>query len=194
MSDSDVGGDDNRTRGVLRAAQLKSQASLAAAEKLVEANVSAAYVWSVRAIEIFVREVMLLPLYLDEYEGDFAKAWASSKQTFDSGKWKRALLKFEATYGELDPMITDDGSNVWDVWQRHVVPRRGEIVHGRDEASEEETRTLLIWTRMMMQQLSLRLAVTDGHPANEALMELLASIPLPPTDDPPEFRRRGNSK
>jgi len=123
----------------LRAAIRRSRDSAAEDRRLPHAGFPGpAYVWAVRPIEIFVKEVMLLPVFLIEIEGTpgepdrvWDEAWQQIRKSFGSGRWNGALRKVEEAFGPLVPMRTDDGKDVWREWKSRVVPRRGVTVHGR---------------------------------------------------------------
>ena len=138
------------------------------AKKLLGAQLPGpAYVWAVRSIEIFVKEVMLLPVYLESSDGDWQNSWTKVRQLFDSGKWDRALREVENTYGRLTPMLTEDGKDVWQVWKSVVVGYRGDIVHGRAEPSQEDARVVVAWVEQMMLQLTMRLIADTTHPMHD---------------------------
>jgi hypothetical protein len=132
-------------------------------------------------VEIFVKEVMLLPLFLEEIpEGDFDDVWAEARRkiegTFKSGRWDNALKRVNDIYGPLDPMFTDDGREVWQVWKAVALPRRGDIVHGRPlsvEVTADEAAELLQWSRQMRGQLSMRLVVARKHPVSDLVIAAL---------------------
>jgi hypothetical protein len=104
----------DRTRGrqldiIIQAAIRRSGQSRDTAKALLAGHFAGpAYVWAVRAIEMYVKEVMLLPLYLEASGGDWDQSWKSIRETFSSGKWNRALRAVEETYGPLDAMKTED--------------------------------------------------------------------------------------
>ncbi len=81
----------------LQAAFRRAEASADQAQGLLDAGFpEPAYVWAFRSVEIFVKEVMLLPLFLEEIpEGDFDEVWAEARRriedTFKSGRWDNAL-------------------------------------------------------------------------------------------------------
>jgi hypothetical protein len=149
-------------------------------------------VWAVRSIEIFVKEVMLLPLFLEEaggeWEEEWPQAWKKGRDTFSSGKWNRALRLIDTSYGPLDPMLTDDNRDVWEVWKSTVVSRRGDIVHGFGfDPSPSDAEAVVLWANQMMDQLTLRLIVAKKHPLHDPFVAAIetarTSTPLPPTAD-----------
>lgn len=134
--------------------------------------------WSVRSIEIFVKEVMLLPLFLEEapegeWDAVWDHAWTRLRALFQNGWWKPALRKIDEVYGPLDRMRTEDGKDLWQVWTSAVVPRRGDLVHGKPPSSEAEVITkdeagvIVGWAGQMMDQLILRLIAAKKHPLHD---------------------------
>jgi hypothetical protein len=167
-------GGEPRLERILMQASQRAAASLVTARGLLEAGYpSPAYVWAVRTIEIFVKEFMLLPYFLTESNGDWTRAWREVKSTFESAKWTRAVRLVNEVYGPLDPMLTEDGRDVWDEWKRYVVSKRGALVHGVDEASAEEAALVVQWADQMITQLKLRLIVARRHPFHDIFMAIL---------------------
>jgi hypothetical protein len=168
---------------ILRTAVTRARSSADEAQRLLDASFPGpAYVWAVRSIEIFVKEVMLLPLFLEEEpEGEWdvvwQNAWKRVSDTFGSGKWDRALRRVDVAYGPLDRMHTDDGRDVWAVWKSTVVPRRGNTVHGKPteegEITPEEAVAVVGWALQMMRQLSLRLVAARKHPFHDLIVGAL---------------------
>ncbi len=171
----------------LRAAIRRSRDSAAEARRLLEAGFPGpAYVWAVRSIEIFVKEVMLLPLFLIEIEGTpdefdrvWDEAWQRIRDSFGSGRWDGALRKVDEAFGPLAPMRTDDGKDVWSEWKSRVVPRRGDTVHGRPtengDPSPAEAAHVVHWADQMMDQLTLRLVATGTHPLHDLFVAVFDS-------------------
>lgn len=167
----------------LQAAFQRAQASADQAQGLLDAGFpEPAYVWAFRSVEIFVKEVMLLPLFLEEIPGeddDFDEVWAEARRriedTFGSGRWDNALRKVDEAYGPLDPMSTEDGRDVWQVWKSEALPRRGDIVHGKPlavEVTADEASQLLLWSSQLRGQLSMRLVVARKHPVSDLVIAL----------------------
>jgi len=188
----------DRSRGgeidhLLRTASYRARKSAAEATKLLTAGCPGpAYVWAVRSIEIFVKEIMLLPLFLEEstaatLDEAWAEAWAKVRRTFQSGRWNRALRLVDERYGPLEGMLTESGEDVWQVWKSQVVPRRGDIVHGvPHDPSPDEARVVIHWAEQMMQQLVMRLIVARRHPLHDlftaALDAARVALPSPPAE------------
>ena len=169
----------------IQAAVRRSRESVGEARRLLEAGFPGpSYVWSVRSVEIFVKEVMLLPVFLEEIDGtpdEFDKVWAQAwkriRDLFGNGRWDAALGKVEDAYRALDPLaLTEQGEDVWTVWKSRVVPRRGDTVHGRpteeNDPSHNEAELVVEWAEQMMTQLTLRL-VRSTHPLHDLFVGAL---------------------
>jgi hypothetical protein len=153
---------------LLQAASAKAGASLAMSQALVTGGYAGpAYVWAVRSVEVFIKDFVLLPLYLEENGGDFQRAAKRVRDVFQSGKWDRALREIDTAFGPLEPMLTEDNRDVWSVWKSIVVGYRGDIVHGRAEPTLSDTETVVKWSEMMQTQLKLRLIVAGKHPLHD---------------------------
>lgn len=171
MLDRSIGG---RLDSLLRTASVRAHASLAVARGLLATDFAGpAYVWAVRSIEIFVKELMLLPLFLEQTNGDWDTAWKRVRATFKAGRWNPALRLIDAAYGPLDPMLTETGEDVWAVWKRVIVGYRGEIVHGVVEPSADETAQVVEWADQLMRQLTLRLIVAGKHPLHDLFVNAI---------------------
>jgi hypothetical protein len=152
----------------VRVAIKRSRDSAAEARQLLKAGFPGpAYVWAVRSIEIFVKKVMLLPLFIIEIEGEpdefdrvWGEAWQRIRESFGSGRWDGALRKAGETFGPLAPMRTDDGEDVWSEWKSRVVPCRGDTVHGRPtengDPSPAEAAQVVRWADQMIDQISMQ--------------------------------------
>jgi len=135
-----------------------------------------AYVWAVRSVEIFVKEVMLRPAFIEEIEGtpdEFDKVWKLAdrkvRSLFKGGKWDQALNKVESSFGPLDPLPpTTDGEDVWKVWKSKVVSQRGDVVHGAAaDPSVDQAALVVEWADQMRTQLTLRLIASTTHPLHD---------------------------
>jgi hypothetical protein len=136
-------------------------------KRLLEAGFPGpAYVWAVRSVEIYFKEVVLLPSYLEEFDGDWERSWREVAALFGSGKWSRARRRLNHVYGQMEPMITEDGQDVWDVWDSVVVKHRGDIVHGRAEPTAEEAMVVVAWQEQLRLQMTMRL-ITSRHPLHD---------------------------
>jgi hypothetical protein len=165
---------------ILQAAFRRSQASADEAQALLDGGFpEPAYVWAFRSVEIYVKEVMLLPLFLEEvpegaWDDVWAEAWRRIGEVFKNGRWTAALAKVDEVYGPLELMGTEDGRDVWRVWKSEVVRRRGDIVHGRplaEQVTREEAVTVLLWANQMRGQLVMRLVVAGKHPIHDLVVE-----------------------
>jgi hypothetical protein len=110
---------------ILKNAVSRARASAEEGQALLEGGYPGpAYVWAVRSIEIFVKEVMLLPLFLEEIpDGEWDEVWADAWKRIDDtfgsggGRWNLAIRMIDEAYGPLDPMYSEDGGDVWQVWK-----------------------------------------------------------------------------
>ena len=150
---------------ILQTAIRRSRDSLSSARSLLESGFSsAAHIWAVRSVEIFIKEFVLLPLFLEELDGDWKGAWKSVRSTFKSGEWGRALRIIDQAYGPLDSMRTDDGKEVWSEWKSKIVADRGNIVHGLIDAPASKAEIVIVWADLIINQVTMRLIVTKKHP------------------------------
>jgi hypothetical protein len=168
----------------IQAAIRRSRDSVAEGRRLLDAGFPGpAYVWAVRSIEVFIKEVMLLPVFLEEIEGEpdafdrvWAEAWKRVGECFRNDRWDAALRKVQEAYGTLDPLpLTDGGDDVWSVWKSSIVRRRGDTVHGRSaeagDPSPPEAELVVEWAEQMMTQLTLRLTLTS-HPLHDLFVAM----------------------
>lgn len=160
---------------VIRSAISRSRSSHDEAQRLLNSGFySPSFVWSVRSVEIFVKEVCLLPIYFEE-TGDFNTSWRRVRLTFGSSKWQSAMKVVEETYGPFEEMITEDGENVWEVWKTVFVRKRGEVAHGRTEAGEDLARLAVQWADQFRSQFTMRLIAAGQHPLASLFVQLLGS-------------------
>lgn len=134
-----------------------------------------AFVWAVRAVEIFVRECLLFPLYYEEL-GDLGAAHKRACNVFGSGNWARALDVASKFYGPFDQPLTDADEDAWAHWRRVAVGNRGEVVHGRSTVSREEVEWVQSYGERFMSWWAQRLFVADRGPLRGVLIELIEEI------------------
>jgi hypothetical protein len=164
--------------GILRVASLRAAYSLETAKRLLRGKyrklyAGCAYVWAVRSVEILFEEFMLLPYFLDQTGGDWKAARKKASRTFGSANWTKALETINGAYGPLDPMLTEDGEDIWQIWSTRVVARRGQIVHGETECDLSEAKTIVQWAKQIAVQLKMRLIVGQKHPLADIFMAIL---------------------
>src|SRR5262249_43285797 len=106
--------------------------SMDEARKLLDAGFAGpALVWAVRSVELFVKAFLVTPVYFDGSESKgWGRAFKRASKDFGSSNWKKAMAVVQARYGPLDPMLTEDGADAYEVWETTVVRIRGAIVHG----------------------------------------------------------------
>ncbi len=167
---------------ILQAAIRRSQALADEAQAHLDRGFhEPAYVWAFRSVEIYVKDAMLLPLYLEEIpDGDWdavwAEAWRRIEKVFKNGRWTPALARIDEVYGPLEPMRAEDGRDVWQVWKSEIVRRRGDIIHGRplaERVTQDEAATVMLWANQMRDQLAMRLVVAGKHPLHDLVVAAL---------------------
>lgn len=161
---------------VIRTAQARTRNSLAEAQALAEAgHWDASFVWGARALEIYYREVLILPLYLAQGE-PFDSALERAVNVMKPG-WDRAHRELVGLLGKpVEPMLMDDDSDAWTYWTETVPDLRNAIVHGRPGvgASQRLARELLDFVWTMTLQLTLRMVTSGSHPLHDVVMRVLS--------------------
>lgn len=152
----------------LKVASQKAGDSLQVARELLEAGYpSPAFVWAVRAVEVFYKEFLLAPHF---YEGDWGRAVRKANKLFGSSNWDKAVAKVDEVFGPLDRMVTEVGNDALDVWIKQIVRTRGDIVHGRMNADADTSQMAIAYADQLMTQLKLRVVVTRKHPFSDVFM------------------------
>ena len=156
----------------LGAASQKADASLQVAATLLEhGNPGPSLVWSVRGVEIFLKEFVLVGAFLEEgSQSDWDRAVRKASKMFEALSWKRALKEIDERFGPLDPMETEDGRDALAVWEKEIVPDRHNIVHGRTDASEERATWVILYAKQLVTQLKLRLVTAEKHIFSEVFL------------------------
>jgi hypothetical protein len=169
--------------GVRRAAE-----SLDTARALLEAGFpSPALVWAERAAEIFIRDALLFPVEYGE-QFDIRKAMKAASGVFGSGKWTRSVAKVRAAYGLGDPehdALDPDGDDAWADWARFVIGYRGDVVHGRREATSEAAAELIGWVEHLHVWFMIQILVGDAGPGEGIVAELFERLSASAADDAP---------
>lgn len=129
-----------------------------------------AIVWTVRSVEIFVKEFLLAPSYLATVDGNWLKAVKKARRLFGSSEWAKAFRRIEEVYGPITPMLMEDGSDAYRYWHGPIVRFRGELVHGASEADEDDARPVLAYAEQLLLQLKLRMIVARSHPLHDEFM------------------------
>src|SRR5262245_11148139 len=92
----------------------------------VEGHPGPAFVWAVRAAEIFMRDFVLAPHFM--LKGlPWRKAWQKGSQVLGTSNWAKAFAKADEWYGPFDEPLTTDSRNAWKVWTKEAVLARGRI-------------------------------------------------------------------
>lgn len=156
----------------LPAASNRVSESLATAKALLEGGFPGpAYVWAVRSVEMFFKEFLLAPHFYEQAGQDWWKALKLAEREFGSSNWKRAMEKVEEVYGPLDPMLTDDDQDPFQVWRTGIVRVRGDIVHGRMGGLAQSANLVIAWAEQLVLQMKLRLIVARKHPVSKAFID-----------------------
>lgn len=155
----------------LKVASRKVDDSIQVARELVEMGYpSPAFVWAVRAVEVFYKEFLLAPHF---YEGDWALAVRKANKLFGSSNWSKAVAKVDEVFGPLDKVVTDVGSDALDVWIKQIVRIRGDIVHGRADTGLETADLAVRYADQLITQLKLRVVATQKHPFSSVFMRII---------------------
>lgn len=168
----DVRSDVRVHRGVWLEHRRRAGLSLDVSRRLGELGFTdPAFVWAVRAVEIFVRECLLLPLYYEE-TGDLDTAYKKAHKIFGSGNWTGVIDTATKFYGPFDQPLTDTDEDAWAHWKRAAVSGRGEVVHGYSSVSREEVEWVQSYADRFMSWWAQRLFVADRGPMRGLLTEL----------------------
>lgn len=155
----------------LKVASRKTGDSTQVARELLELGYpSPAFVWAVRAVEIFYKEFLLAPYF---YEGDWNRAVRKANKLFGSSNWDKAVAKVDEVFGPLGKMVTELGNDALDVWIKQIVRTRGDIVHGRMNADFETAQLAVGYADQLITQLKLRVVVTQKHPFSEVFIGII---------------------
>ena len=158
----------------LVAASQRASSSLQSARQLLShGHPSAALVWAVRAVEIFLKEFVLADIYMQRDDSvTWEQAVRKASARFEKVKWRRALAEVDKEFGPLDPIKTADGRDVLIVWEKEIVPRRHNVVHGREEASALDAAMVVEWAAEIIKKLKLRLIVAGRHSLSEEFQKM----------------------
>lgn len=110
-----------------------------------------AFVWAVRAAEIFIRDFVLTPHYL--LEGlPWARASKRAAKVLGPSNWTKAFAKATEWYGPFDEPLTTDDRNAWEVWEKVAIRIRGDVIHGRtaQRVSDEEAEQAIDFVDRMI--------------------------------------------
>jgi hypothetical protein len=165
----------------LRAAVSRAARSRAEAHGLLNAGYPGpALVWAVRAAELFMRDFVLAPHYMDEgldWAGSMKRGSDLLGNAGQSG-WRKALAAAEDWWGPFDEPLTEAGDNAWEFWNDHVVRRRGDIVHGRPvtDVTAEEAREVLAFVDRMSTWYPQRFLTSTTHPISREFRAILRGL------------------
>ena len=162
-------------RGIWLEHHARARLSLSQSQELLAHGASGpAFVWAVRAIEIFVRECLLFPHFYEQ-TGDLTGSFRKAAKVFGSGNWPLALSIATEAYGPLDAPLTETDEDAWRHWKRVAVRHRGDVVHGRTDASGEDAAWVQAYALRFMEWWAQRLAVLDRGPLKGVLAEIVES-------------------
>lgn len=167
---------------LLNAAHGRAKRSLEEAEGLLGSGFpSPALVWAVRSVEIFIKEFVLAPAYLQHTDDDWMKALQKAGKKFGNSNWSGAYKEIERLCGPLDSMTTDTGEDAWTHWEKNAVWLRGSVIHGdfrsgADNATAEEATWAVQYAHQIFTQLTARILVTQKHPVYYALVATLREL------------------
>lgn len=179
------------TRDVLKAAYSRALRARERAEALSDAGFpDAALVWAVRASEIFVRDFILLPHYL-ESGMPWPRAVKKARRDLQAG-WGVALQQAEEWYGPFDEPLMADGQNAWAYWKGTIIGRRGEVVHGNiaPDVTVEEAEQVIAFARRLSSWWVQGFFVSERHPLGQGLLSLLRAA----TEGHPVERGEGDGQ
>lgn len=159
---------------LLKAASKRTQESLATARQLHAGGFfGPALIWTVRGVEIFFKEFLLTPHFLEQTNHDWQEALREAAKLFGSSSWSRAMVKINEFFGPLDPMLTEGGQDALDYWKKRVVRIRGDVVHGRADADANLSEWAINYAEQLVMQMKLRLIVEKKHPLSETFVDIL---------------------
>lgn len=168
-------------RDHLKTATSRASRTRAEAHALLEAGFPCpALVWAVRGAEVFMRDFVLAPHFMEEGD-DWSTAMQKGSDVLENaGKrgWRKAFAAAEAWWGPFDEPLTGENDHAWEFWKEHVVARRGDIVHGRAVADvdEEEAREVLAFVERMATWYPQRFLTSGKHPLSHEFRKLLAEL------------------
>jgi hypothetical protein len=173
--DNAVAADPRVLRGIWAAHLRQVDQSLQDSRRLLEAEqFGPAFVWAVRAMEIFVRECLLFPAHYERL-GDLDAALRAATKAFGSGNWAKSLAWASEVYGPFDDEpLTDSDENAWKHWKTVAVRHRGRVVHGQADASAQEVEWVIAYAERFRSWWAQRLAVYDRGPLRGVLRDAIA--------------------
>lgn len=174
----------------LKAAFSRAERARTEAQALLAAGFyGPALVWAVRSAEVFMRDFVLAPHFMEEGLS-WSRAMRKGSKTLGDSDWRRAFEKAEEWYGPFDEPLTEEGSNAWGYWRGVIVRRRGDVVHGRPvpEVTVEEASETCAFAERMAAWFAQRFLVSKSHPIGQHFREQLglavaereARVPTPP--------------
>jgi len=175
----------------LAKASKRAESSLRLARQLLDGGYpSPSLVWSVRAVEIFLKEFVLPSAFIGQKTNiRWERAVRKASKKFGTLKWDNAFKFMQDEFGPLDSLTTHDARDVLVVWNAEIVPRRHNIVHGKEEASADEAAHVMNWAEEIIKKLKLRLIVSGKHTFSDVFGQMYRDLfeqyhgHPPPEDD-----------
>jgi len=153
----------------------RALAALEEARRLHDAEFHGpAYVWAVRAAEVFMRDFVLAPRFM--LEGDpWRKAWAKGSNVLGSSNWAKAFKSADRWYGPFDEPLTTDDRNAWKAWTKGAIIARGHVVHGHaiHPPTSDEAAGAIAFVDRLISWWTQRLITSDRHPAGQEFRDAL---------------------
>ena len=137
---------------------------------------NAAVVWTVRAAEMFMREYVLTPHFLEEGD-EWPRAMRRASNELGSSNWVRAFALVQQWWGPFPRATVVDGTGAWDVWTRVALRRRGDIVHGRavTDITQDAADEAIRFVDAMSVYYQRTFLTSERHPMGALFRERLAA-------------------
>jgi hypothetical protein len=133
-----------------------------------------AYVWAVRAAEVFMRDFVLAPHFM--LEGlSWPKAWARGSKVLGASNWAKAFAGANEWYGPFDEPLTTDNRNAWEAWTKGAIIFRGKVIHGEviHSPAADDVAQAIAFVDRLISWWTQRLITSDRHPAGQEFREAL---------------------
>jgi hypothetical protein len=170
----------------LTAASSRAERCRAEARALLDNGFpSPALVWGVRAAEMFMRDFVLAPHFMEERD-DWPTAMRKGSEILwnaNQGGWQRAFDAAETWWGPFDEPLTEAGDHAWEFWKDSVVTRRGGVVHGRPvrDVDAEEAGEVLDFVDRMATWYAQRFLTSETHPIAREFRHVLDVLKKSPS-------------
>lgn len=134
-------------------------------------------VWSVRAAEILMRDLVLAPHFMLQ-KMSWERSMKQAAKVLGTSNWAKAFQKAEDWFGPFDEPLTTDERNAWKAWDQDFVRLRGDVVHGRSvhDVTAEEARAAHGYSERMSTWYAQRFLTSANHPIGTEFRGLLEKI------------------